>query len=79
MFPKETAEGEAPGPRVNFDKTLRQFVGGPCAAAGIAPFAWHDLRRTCGCRLLQLYKASMERVRDTLLRRRTVAQVLCTA
>lgn len=40
------------GPRVNFDKTLRYFVEGP-AHASIEPFSWHDLRRTCGCRLLQ--------------------------
>lgn len=62
LFPKDAAEGRQPGPRVNFDKTLRQFVSGPVAEAGIPTFGWHDLRRTCGCRLLQHYKLSMERV-----------------
>jgi len=50
------------GPRVNFDKTLRYFVTGPAEAAGVAPFSWHDLRRTCGCRLLQDDGLSMEQV-----------------
>lgn len=58
VFPNDTATG----PRVNFDKALRQFVAGPVAASGIAPFGWHDLRRTCGCRLLQVHKLSMEEV-----------------
>jgi integrase len=31
-------------------------------AAGIADLEWHDLRRTCGCRLLQDYKLPMDRV-----------------
>lgn len=50
------------GPRVNFDKTLRYFVNGPAKIAGIAPFSWHDMRRTCGCRLLQEHGFSMEQV-----------------
>jgi integrase/recombinase XerD len=50
------------GPRINFDKTLRYFVNGPCELAGIVPFGWHDLRRTCGCRLLQDDGLSMEQV-----------------
>ena len=29
---------------------------------GITDLRWHDLRRTCGCRLLQLYELPMERV-----------------
>ena len=72
VFPKDAPEGKKPGPRVNFDKTLRQFVDGVAAKAGIAAFSWHDLRRTCGCRLLQgrglgwaprpAKKLSMERV-----------------
>jgi integrase len=35
-------------------------------AAGLKPVTWHDLRRTCGCRLLQDYGMSMEKVRDWL-------------
>lgn len=31
-------------------------------AAGIEDLEWHDLRRTCGCRLLQDYGMSMDRV-----------------
>lgn len=31
-------------------------------AAGIKDLEWHDLRRTCGCRLLQDYKMDMARV-----------------
>jgi integrase len=65
------------GPRSNFDKALRhfagtaiirrqgranQFAGGPVIKAGLDPFSWHDLRRTCGCRLLQEHGLSMEEV-----------------
>lgn len=32
------------------------------AAAGLEDLEWHDLRRTCGCRLLQDHGMSMERV-----------------
>lgn len=34
--------------------------------AGIPTLSWHDLRRTCGCRLLQDHKFSLEMVRDWL-------------
>jgi integrase len=34
--------------------------------AGIEDVRWHDLRRTCGCRLLQVHGLSMEQVRDWL-------------
>lgn len=30
--------------------------------AGVAEVDWHDLRRTCGCRLLQVYGLPMEKV-----------------
>src|SRR5262249_49662508 len=65
VFPNDTNDG----PRVNFDKALRQFAGsypnkkrdrridGPVVEAGLTPFSWHDLRRTCGCRLLQGQRA----------------------
>lgn len=34
--------------------------------AGVAEVKWHDLRRTCGCRLLQVYGLSMEKVSNWL-------------
>ena len=39
-----------------------RFVDGPVIKAGLEPFSWHDLRRTCGCRLLQEHGLSMEQV-----------------
>lgn len=35
-------------------------------SAGIEDLRWHDLRRTCGCRLLQVHGLSMEQARDWL-------------
>lgn len=43
---------------VQFAKGLKQ----DCRRAAIAMIRWHDLRRTCGCRLLQDKKLSMEAV-----------------
>ena len=34
--------------------------------AKLAKLTWHDLRRTCGCRLLQDHRFSLEQVRDWL-------------
>ena len=34
--------------------------------AGLQGVIWHDLRRTCGCRLLQDHGLSLEQVRDWL-------------
>ncbi len=34
--------------------------------AGIPAVTWHDLRRTCGCRLLQEHEFSLEQVREWL-------------
>jgi integrase/recombinase XerD len=34
--------------------------------AGVKPLKWHDLRRTCGCRLLQDYRMSFAEIRDWL-------------
>lgn len=39
---------------------------GAARRAGIKDVRWHDLRRTCGCRLLQTRGLSMEQVRDWL-------------
>lgn len=49
-------------------ETKRRYIGlnralrGAARRAGIAPLTWHDLRRTCGCRLLQDYRMTMEEV-----------------
>lgn len=37
-------------------------LSGAAKRAGIRPLIWHDLRRTCGCRLLQDRRLSMEEV-----------------
>jgi len=37
-------------------------LAGAAKRAGIRPLSWHDLRRTCGCRLLQEHNLSMEQV-----------------
>lgn len=37
-----------------------------CAAVGVTGIRWHDLRRTCGCRLLQDKKLSMKAVSEWL-------------
>ncbi len=51
----------ADGRRIgSFDKALDEA----CKRAGINDFTWHDLRRTCGCRLLQDRGFSMTHVRD---------------
>lgn len=34
--------------------------------AGLKPLVWHDLRRTCGCRLLQDYQMPLEHVQKWL-------------
>src|SRR5215472_11285069 len=60
VFPKVPRRGKPEGPRNNFDKALRKFVAK--LPSDIKPFMWHDLRRTCGCRLLQDYGLSMELV-----------------
>lgn len=57
------ANGERYSPRSNY--MLKQLKAA-AARVGIEDLIWHDLRRTCGCRLLQDYDASMERVRDWL-------------
>jgi integrase len=43
-------------------RTLGKGLAGAVKRAGIKPATWHDLRRTCGCRLLQDRRFSMEQV-----------------
>lgn len=45
---------------------LTRGLAGAAKRAGITDLKWHDLRRTCGCRLLQEHGLSMEEVRDWL-------------
>lgn len=41
---------------------LNKGLAAAARRAGIKPLTWHDLRRTCGCRLLQDHAMSMEKV-----------------
>lgn len=47
---------------VNMEKGLKAAV----RRAGLRALRWHDLRRTCGCRLLQNHSLSMEGVKEWL-------------
>jgi integrase/recombinase XerD len=47
---------------VNMEKGLKAAR----RRAALRAMRWHDLRRTCGCRLLQDYGLSMEAVREWL-------------
>ena len=47
---------------VNMEKGLKAAV----RRAGLRALRWHDLRRTCGCRLLQDHGLSMEGVKEWL-------------
>jgi integrase len=42
---------------------LNKGLAGAARRAKIRPLTWHDLRRTCGCRLLQDHGMSLEQVR----------------
>ena len=48
-------------------------LAGAARRAGISDLKWHDLRRTCGCRLLQVHGLSMEQV-SKWLGHKSVAQ-----
>lgn len=43
-------------------KHLNRGLAGAAKRAGIEPLTWQDLRRTCGCRLLQERRLSMQEV-----------------
>lgn len=43
-------------------KRLNKALEGAARRAGIKDLRWHDLRRTCGCRLLQDYDLSIAKV-----------------
>ena len=45
---------------------LTRGLAGACRRAGIKDLKWHDLRRTCGCRLLQDHGLDIFKVRDWL-------------
>ena len=47
-------------------KNLKKGLQGAARRAGIEGIRWHDLRRTCGCRLLQEYKVDLYLVRKWL-------------
>jgi integrase/recombinase XerD len=49
---KDPLDGEERAERVEHTWAYREFQKG-IAAAGLEDVEWHDLRRTCGCRLLQ--------------------------
>ena len=54
-----TAKGERYSPN---SPTLYEALRKACRRAGVAPTSLHDLRRTCGCRLLQEHGLSFEKV-----------------
>lgn len=54
-------------------KKLTRGLAGAARRAGIKDLRWHDLRRTCGCRLLQDHGMSIEQV-SKWLGHATIAQ-----
>jgi integrase len=54
-----TKDGERYSPD---SPTMWEGLQKGCRRAGVAPASWHDLRRTCGCRLLQELGLSIQEV-----------------
>ena len=44
------------------DRQMQAVIRPLAKVAGVAPLRWHDLRRTCGCRLLQMHGLKMHAV-----------------
>lgn len=59
MFSRYVFFNKATGARY---RHMNRGLTGAAKRAGIEPLTWHDLRRTCGCRLLQDHGLSMEQV-----------------
>jgi integrase len=59
LAPKQ--DGRMGGEVERFAQLRRRFEAAR-TAAGLTDIIWHDLRRTCGCRLLQDHKLSMDEV-----------------
>lgn len=58
-----TGAGERYSPN---SPTMYEALRKACRRAGVPATSWHDLRRTCGCRLLQEHGLSFDQVRERM-------------